>query len=380
MKIIKFSFQDNLHQWQLDPIEFKGFNLLVGVSGVGKTQILSSLRTTVDIAKGHEFNGISWSISFSTDNDKTYKWSGEFETLINEQSDGFEEDLYGLSRKPKIKKERLESSGEVIIDRRGSKITLCDNTIPILCPHQSALYLLRYEPRVSPASLAFEQVINSDTVKTVQNTYLYHIHTVTDVIKKFNTLEKIQATKFNTLVKLSLLNHCSPDFFEEIKEEFIGIFPQVEDIKIETSQQNFEDKTLITHNLLLKEKGIRGWVDQARISSGMYKTFLQLAQMHLWPRNSVIIVDEFENSLGINCIDALTDAIMSHPGDLQFIITSHHPYIINNISPDHWKVVQRRFDRVTTSDAKSLGLGKSNHEAFIQLINNDKYIDGISSQ
>jgi len=302
------------------------------------------------------------------------------EILANEDFDGFEEDIYGINRRPRIKKERLESDGELIIERTATKINFLGNPTPKLCPYQSAISLLACEASVAPAHNAFSQVINSDTVKSVQNTYLHHIHTLTDVVEKFNTLEKIQATKFNTLVKLSLLNHCRPDFFDDIKQEFTSIFPQVDDIKIETSQQNFEDKTLITHKLMLKERGIRGWVDQARISSGMYKTFLQLAQIHLWQRNSVIIIDEFENSLGINCIDTLTDAIMSHPGDLQFIVTSHHPYIINNISPEHWKVVQRRFERVTVSDATALGLGKSSHDAFIQLINDDRYTDGISSE
>ncbi len=380
MRILKFSFKDNLHQWQLDPIEFSNFTLLVGVSGVGKTQILNALRTVVDIAAGREYNGISWDVEFSIDKGTAYRWTGEYETLAGEQAEGFEDNIRGLSKKPQIKTETLEADGDLIIERKGKKINLCGNPTPILCPYESALSLLRYEPKVFPASGAFKQVIYSDTAKSVQNTYLYNLQTFADVMKKFDTLEKIQATKFNTLVKLAMLNHCRPEFFEHIKNEFTEIFPQVEDIKIETSQQNFEDKTLITHSLLIKEKGIRGWVEQSRISSGMYKTFLQLAQMHLWPRNSVIIIDEFENSLGINCIDTLTDAILSHPGDLQFIITSHHPYIINNISPENWKVVQRRFDRVTTTDAKTLGLGRSNQDAFIQLINSDSYLEGIRSE
>ncbi len=379
MKIIEFSFKDNLHQWQLEPIFFSDFNLIVGVSGVGKTQILNSLRTVVDIAKGTEFNGISWEMSFSIDNGKVYNWSGKYETLEREQTGGFEDDFYGLAKTPRIKQERLESDGEVLIDRRGQEILFCGEPTPRLCPYESAVNLLRCEPRISPVNRAFEQVITSDSVKTAQNTYLYHIHTIADIFDKFNTLERIQSSKFNTLVKLSLLNECQPDLFNEIKGDFIAIFPQVEDIKIEISQQNFQDKTLITHHLKLKEKGVRGWVAQERISSGMYKAFLQLAQIHLWQRNSVIIIDEFENSLGINCIDAITDAIMTHPEDLQFIITSHHPYIINNVSPEHWKVVQRHKDKVITSDAETLGLGKSNHEAFIQLINDDRYTEGIST-
>lgn len=380
MEILKFSFKDNLHHWELEPIEFSDFNLLVGVSGVGKTQILNSIGTVGDIASGTEFNGVSWDITFSVPKEGKYNWTGEFQTLAGEQADGFDADLYGVAKKPIIKSESLKCRNKTIFERNGSKIYLEDTLLPKLNPSESAVSLLRYETKVTPAYEAFNRLLRCETHKTSHNTYLSNLESIAELTKKFNTLKKIQATKFNTLVKLWLLNHCKPKLFETIKNEFTEIFPQVEDVRIDASQQNLEDKTIFTHSLMIKEKQVRGWVEQARISSGMYKTFLQLAQMHLWAKDSVIIIDEFENSLGINCIDTLTDTLMSRIGELQFIVTSHHPYIINNISPDHWKVVQRRYDKVSAKDAKSLGIGRSSHEAFIQLINNEDYTDGIIAE
>jgi len=64
-------------------------------------------------------------------------------------------------------------------------------------------------------------------------------------------------------------------------------------------------------------------------------------------------------------------------GRIQFIITSHHPYIINNIHYKNWKIVTRNGGKVSTQDADDF-MGKSKHEAFIQLINHPSYKTGKS--
>jgi hypothetical protein len=93
----------------------------------------------------------------------------------------------------------------------------------------------------------------------------------------------------------------------------------------------------------------------------------------------VFLIDEFENSLGVNCLDDLTTALVSHERDLQFIITSHHPYIINNISYSNWKIITRDGGVVTAHDADEFNLGKSKHQAFTQLINLDAYAEGVGA-
>jgi ABC-type sugar transport system ATPase subunit len=40
MRIEKLSYHNHVTGWQLAPVEFGSVNLLVGVSGVGKTRIL----------------------------------------------------------------------------------------------------------------------------------------------------------------------------------------------------------------------------------------------------------------------------------------------------------------------------------------------------
>ena len=118
-------------------------------------------------------------------------------------------------------------------------------------------------------------------------------------------------------------------------------------------------------------------VTQFRVSSGMFRTLIHIAELYLVPAGTLILIDEFENSLGVNCIDELTDRIMSSGRELRFIITSHHPYIINNIDFKHWKLITRTAGTVKALAPETLNLGKSKHDAFIQLLNLEQFQDGI---
>mgnify|MGYP000382121809 FL=1 len=55
--------------------------------------------------------------------------------------------------------------------------------------------------------------------------------------------------------------------------------------------------------------------------------------------------------------------------DLQFIITSHHPKIINQISNAKWKIIERNISTVTNSSAEEYGISHSQHDAYFNLIN-----------
>ena len=127
----------------------------------------------------------------------------------------------------------------------------------------------------------------------------------------------------------------------------------------------------------IKESGIPNWIEERKLSSGMYRVLMHIAELYLCADGTIILIDEFENSLGINCIDDITNSIVTDRRDLQFIMTSHHPYIINNISLDNWKVITRKAGTVKNYNATQLNLGKSKHKAFTQLINLDKYSEGL---
>jgi hypothetical protein len=56
-----------------------------------------------------------------------------------------------------------------------------------------------------------------------------------------NTLDKIQESKEDIRIKLYLTYKNVPKIFETIKQRYIDIFPQVEDIKVEPIDYEDDD-------------------------------------------------------------------------------------------------------------------------------------------
>ncbi len=67
MKIKSFSFSTHSQDWYIEEVYFDDLNLLVGVSGIGKTRILKAFDLICDVAKGKDrtLDNVEWSINFS---------------------------------------------------------------------------------------------------------------------------------------------------------------------------------------------------------------------------------------------------------------------------------------------------------------------------
>jgi len=372
MRIKKVAFWDNELEWRFEPIYFSNLALLVGISGVGKTQILKGILGLREIANGASLNGLAWDITFSTVKNVEYRWQGEFETKKNFSmiSNEIEEEI----NKFRIVREHLFKEENVIIERTRNDIIFKGNKTPKLSPFQSVVEILNQEEDISPVQQGFNKIIYSDNSRSSNGIYAIPIR-VLSIIKDNIALEDLQASNMPILLKLALIARHYSEIFNKIKSKFIEIFHQVEDVKIEAIENN-ENPSFPNFPIQIKETGINDWIFQNNISSGMLKTLILISEMYLSPEGTVILIDEFENSLGVNCIDVVTDLLWENR-NIQFILTSHHPYIINNISMEYWKIVTRKGGVVTVTDAKDLNLGKSRHQAFTQLINLEEYNEGI---
>lgn len=380
MKIRQLEFDSKAFEWKLEETDFQNLTLLVGISGVGKTQILNSIWSLRRIANGATANGIKWEISFTAKNGDNYCWFGEFENKLIENLEGefWDDDEFENSDdKPKIISEKLIRNEQVVVDRDKNNIFLRGEKTPKLSPFESVLNILNQEEDVSHASESFKQIIRSDF--TGRGIYPSSLPEFNKTLKRNPTLEDIQESNFDSQLKIALIYKCLPQVFEQIKQRFVEVFPYVEDIRFESEKGHSIFPFLENYPLLqIKERSVKDWIHQNKISSGMYKTFMHLSELYLLPSGTVVLIDEFENSLGVNCIDVLTEDLLQESRNLQFIVTSHHPYIINNISPRFWKVVTREGGIVKTQDASALHLDKSSHKAFIQLVNNKQYLEGVS--
>ncbi len=255
---------------------------------------------------------------------------------------------------------------------------------PRLSKHESIISLLKEEDAIAPAFQGFRNILLHEYAAVQQRPLfagdLLPFGSGGD-LKKHNDLELIRQSNKDMPTKLTYTYFKANKTFQAIKNTFIEIFPQVNDLKLETETNRALTVDGTTYYyLMVKENGVTNWIHQKRISSGMFRALMHIAELHLAPEGTLILIDEFENSLGVNCLDVITETLMTMDREIRFIITSHHPYVINNIDFNHWKVVTRKGGVVKTLDPISLNLGKSRHDAFIQLLNLDQYSEGIEAK
>jgi predicted ATPase len=129
----------------------------------------------------------------------------------------------------------------------------------------------------------------------------------------------------------------------------------------------------------VREKGVKNWIELGEISSGMQKVLLILTDLFSLSKGSVYLIDEYENSLGVGAINFFPTIMFDRENEVQLIITSHHPYLISNIPIKNWFVFHRRGSHVMIKFGEELEqrYGNSKQEAFIKLLNDPFYSEGI---
>jgi predicted ATPase len=379
MRINSLAFFNKSTHLGLENITFDKLTLLVGASGVGKTQILKAIISLKNIASGDSVNGISWNINFDNIDGSNYNWSGEYEDngyrfMGNDDDD--DEDI--KKNKPKILNEILVCNGETIIERTASETFFKKEKTLKLAQEESILSILKEEDLIKPVIESFKKIILSDQSDSQGEPFKLRLFSVEKLSKQYNTLEKIQEADLNIRVKLYLAQENDNKTFEKIKDRFCEVFPQVENIKIAPLENNDELPSYIKDYpfIQMRELGVDKWIEQGRISSGMFRTLLHISELYLCAEGTIFLIDEFENSLGINCIDELTSDILQSNRNVQFIITSHHPYIINNIHYSKWKLVTRKSGAIRVHNVDEFSIGKSKHDAFMQLMQLEEYQTG----
>lgn len=377
MRINSLKYQDKKQKWELSELDFFNLTLLVGISGVGKTQILDSILNIKKIANGESLNGIKWEVSF-TNEGKNYRWEGEFEMIDNKNR--FLDILHIDFEKPKLIKESIFLEDNLIANRSINEITFQGTKMPKLSSEESIISIFKEEDDIQAAYDGFKKIVFRDHT---EKEGLLIDGGSTDIKKlksKYKSVDEIKNSGLNIYQKLSCLSENQPNYFSEIVESYRDVFPQVEKVKIESFfEEGMASIAEDTPIIQFKEKGVEKWIYQNSMSSGMLRTFLHISEMHLLSEGTVVLIDEFENSLGLNCIDVLTEDLIFENTKLQFIATSHHPYIINKIPYEFWKIVTRKGGKITTFNAKEFKLGESNHDRFMNLINLPQYKDGIES-
>ena len=166
-------------------------------------------------------------------------------------------------------------------------------------------------------------------------------------------------------LKIYITKEYYPEMYAQIFSAVKELFMEINNIDI------VEDSARELYMVAIDVYGKK--LMQHEISNGMLKTIYYIVELITMSANSLVLIDEFENGLGVNCIDVSAELLLSERKDLQFIITSHHPKIINQISNKKWKIIERDIATVKNSTAEEYGIMHSQHDAYFNLINRWEY-------
>lgn len=365
MKINKFSFKNKFLGWEVEPIEFGQLNLLVGLSASGKSQILNALWFIRGIALGKAMNSVEWLINFSI-NEEIYEWKGIFgETMFGEDYKIDYEKIINLNTKQSI--ERKKDGSLVVNDPVNNEFQNYNSRQA----GQGILFKLYAEyDFIEKAVQGFKKMVLRDHTLSQADIYSEFYKTRFRYDRaQHGSLNISDLQKSGFIIAERLLIAYKNDLAEvqNIKEDFIQIFPEVTDWVIDEIKNSSYDGGHIEYKI--KAGGSRKWVPHWNISSGMLRTFNYLVELNLADSETVFLIDEFENSLGHNCLPRISEDILTQSIDQQFIITSHHPDIINEFPMTLWKVISRHNGRISNANAVDLPFSRTFHEPYLALIN-----------
>ncbi|WP_437326307.1 AAA family ATPase [Sorangium sp. So ce381] len=391
MRILTVEFQSAGRGWTLEPMALDAFNLLVGVSGAGKTRIVRAIEQVRAVALGEKeedelidaIRGASFAIGFEHEG-LTYRWEAELEPRVGRGAE--EHGALHAEEPPLIRTERVLEGDRAIVERSPERFLLNGHALPKLDRAQSAIGVLKEDPQMAPLYKAFSRCIPRSALETLPS---HGLTTETHFEKRRGNYQSAADIGADFTLplhhKAELLQEVFPEAFAEIEDAFREAFPTVEKLKVQRYYPLGATASMElggSYNLALTaaESGVASWIFFCDMSSGMQRYLSFLIHLSFAPPGTVVLIDELESSLGVNCLPAVTRFLLSRAPYLQLVLTSHHPYIIEQIPPRHWKIVTRKGSRVRVLDADkipAMAQDRSHLDRFTRLINLPEYEHGV---
>jgi predicted ATP-dependent endonuclease of OLD family len=371
MRIIKYSYEDiGENGFKLGEIKFRTMNLLIGFSGSGKTRLLNTIFNLGRVAVNQESVKVgSWKIEFQI-RKKQYSW----ELWIEKDEGG----------KTIVMVDILKdlSDDKLIVKRTLDSFEYFGKQLPKLKKSETSVSLLRDEKEIEPIHQAFSRILKRDFAHDSSSQDYLEYEPLSaysiDIMKKGNAnFESLMHSQVRLNVLMYALKKYDSKYFKLFSDYFKEVFPNVEEIDIKDIRFfNPNAPNLETPVICLKEKDVDQWIQFKRLSSGMQKVIIMMADVVMLRDNEwLFLVDEYENSLGPKIIDFYYNWIQYIDSPNQFLMTSHHPHVINNIPIEDWYICTRKgssVDFIYGDDLTEI-IGKSNQSSFTKLLNSSLY-------
>ena len=206
-----------------------------------------------------------------------------------------------------IVKELLLKDDSIMFERDEKSLTFLGKNIPSISLEKSILNVFNNPTDIANINTNFWEIISYfsqeiglSPVKLTDINFFKQMFK--GEIKTFGVSNnKRFLMRYSALIKMFIMNEFFPEYYQLFLEKLKTIFPVIEDIKVDM------DENLKQYNLFIKENG--QWIPKDEISGGMLKTIYILCVVEFSTNQSVILLDELENSLGVNCLDEITDYI-----------------------------------------------------------------------
>lgn len=337
--------------------------LLVGLSGVGKTQILNAIEYSLKLAvnKNLRLEPYNTTLCFQI-GEEVYVWSYRI------QQDHTEDIFESKEIKYFFAYEKLQNiKGDILMQRTSDTIQVTGyDKVPTPKKDESLLVQYSEDTFVKPIISEMLKLYPIEIEMDVRGAIAQESFNMfkAKIKESFKENEKQPFEKFSHLpvpLKIYITKKYYPQMYAQIFSAVKELFMEINSIDI------VEDPDREIYMVAIDVYGKR--LLQHEISNGMLKTIYYIVELITMSKNSLVLIDEFENGLGVNCIDVLAELLLGERRDLQFVITSHHPKIINQISNKKWKIIERDIATVKNFTAEEYGIMHSQHDAYFNLIN-----------
>ena len=361
--------------WEFQQTDLGTINLIVGESGSGKTRFLNTIfNFSGFVVKGEPFRAGIWKLTVNT---------GEFEYSWDVEAEEVSKGNYKINGET-VRRKKISSPGEfeTFVDRGAEGFFFKGVKLPKLQMDKLSVTLLKEEDLIRPLYETFAKVQRRNfhdqglrdalSLQPVPSEFI-------DETKQEDGITRLWKQENAVSAKMFLLKESFPDLYKLAVDTFKEVFTSIIDCKIEALKA--PPIRIGTEGLIpaffIKEKGVKKWVALHELSSGMQKVLLIVTDIITLPKGSIYIIDEYENSLGVNAIDFLPQFLLDHGEDNQIIITTHHPYLINSMPIQSWRVFRREGSKVSIKKGEEFEqkYGKSKQQAFIQLLNDPFYAE-----
>lgn len=367
MKIKWIEFENLNTDLKIERINFfEDVTLLVGLSGVGKSQILNAVSYSLALAIRRDIvlQPYSAELGIEIDND-IYEWSYKIEPKP------YNDVIVDDSEEYIITEEKLKKNDNTIFERNGANVNVTGYT-SVPQPKKDESLLLQYSEDKEFESLImglrklYSIEMELEVRGGIKSESFNNLKSkVNNILSKNNNTDFKRFSHLPVMLKVYIAKNYYPELYIKIFDAIKELFIEIQDIDVveDVAREMYLLCMTVYDKKLL----------QNDISNGMLKTIYYIVELFTMSNNSLVMIDEFENGLGVNCIDLLSELLLNERKDLQFIITSHHPKIINSIPMNRWKIIDRTVSTVTNSGFDKYGIGNSQHDAYFNLINRWEY-------